>query len=169
MTICDLQWHEAMNAVRASRKGANPNFGFQKQLQNFEYTSLKSVRESLYKKYGNYDNQFDLIHCKALLETFKQTESGTSNETANLQINSINKTYPLPFNAYDLENKASSSSLESSDKKDESTETLVKSDEIKTITGDNKLNQVEIDDDKNQTTTLNSQDRKEKTLEKIFN
>jgi atypical dual specificity phosphatase len=43
MTISELPWYDSLNAVRAARKGANPNFGFQRQLQNFEYTTLKAV------------------------------------------------------------------------------------------------------------------------------
>jgi atypical dual specificity phosphatase len=43
MTITDLSWTEAMNAVRGARKHTNPNFGFQRQLQNYEYTRVKTV------------------------------------------------------------------------------------------------------------------------------
>lgn len=43
MTITELPWYDSLNVVRAARKGANPNFGFQRQLQNFEFTSIKSV------------------------------------------------------------------------------------------------------------------------------
>lgn len=32
-----------MNAIRAAREQANPNFGFQRQLQNFEHTTVKKV------------------------------------------------------------------------------------------------------------------------------
>jgi protein-tyrosine phosphatase len=43
MTVCEMSWCDSMNAVRAARKGANPNYGFQRQLQNFEFTTLKMV------------------------------------------------------------------------------------------------------------------------------
>ena len=43
MTVSDLTWVEAMNAVRGSRKQCNPNFGFQRQLQNYENTTLVQV------------------------------------------------------------------------------------------------------------------------------
>ena len=43
MTITELPWYDSMNSVRGARKQANPNFGFQRQLQNFEYTSVKNV------------------------------------------------------------------------------------------------------------------------------
>ena len=41
MTITELPWYDSMNSVRGARKQANPNFGFQRQLQNFEYTAVK--------------------------------------------------------------------------------------------------------------------------------
>jgi hypothetical protein len=111
MTICDMPWHQAMNAVRAARRGANPNFGFQKQLQNFEFTNMKSVREHIHKIYGVYDNAMDVIHCKALVETYKQsqaavldTNGGVDTTSITSQMNSTNKQYPLPFNAYNLDN-----------------------------------------------------------------
>lgn len=43
MTITEMPWYDSLNVVRAARKGANPNFGFQRQLQNFEFTTLKLV------------------------------------------------------------------------------------------------------------------------------
>ena len=43
MTVVEMPWYDSMNAVRGARKGANPNFGFQRQLQNFEHTTIKTV------------------------------------------------------------------------------------------------------------------------------
>ena len=48
MTVTDLPWTEAMNAVRGARKQSNPNFGFQRQLQNYEHTRVKTVSLFLY-------------------------------------------------------------------------------------------------------------------------
>ena len=42
-----MPWHESMNALRGAREQVNPNYGFQRQLQNFEHTSLKIVIDSL--------------------------------------------------------------------------------------------------------------------------
>ena len=36
MSITDLTWKEALKVIKASRSIANPNIGFQKQLQDFE-------------------------------------------------------------------------------------------------------------------------------------
>lgn len=44
MTISDFMWEEALNAVRAGREVASPNYGFQKQLQQFGNHSVKEVR-----------------------------------------------------------------------------------------------------------------------------
>uniref|UniRef100_A0A670I8R2 Dual specificity phosphatase 22 n=1 Tax=Podarcis muralis TaxID=64176 RepID=A0A670I8R2_PODMU len=40
MTITDLGWEDALSVVRASRSCANPNAGFQRQLEEFEKTEL---------------------------------------------------------------------------------------------------------------------------------
>ncbi len=45
MTITELPWYDSMNSVRGARKQTNPNFGFQRQLQNFEHTTVKQVRD----------------------------------------------------------------------------------------------------------------------------
>jgi atypical dual specificity phosphatase len=45
MTVTEMPWYDSLNAVRGARKHTNPNFGFQRQLQNFEYTSLKAVHQ----------------------------------------------------------------------------------------------------------------------------
>jgi hypothetical protein len=105
MCITEMPWYDSLNAVRGARKHTNPNFGFQRQLQNFEYTTLKEVREELYKKFGEYDNQLDVVHCRALLESYRQQQDELAKKTQNQQqvnCQPIN-TYPLPFNAYNLD------------------------------------------------------------------
>lgn len=44
MSVTNLNWKEALKVVRAGRAVANPNLGFQKQLEEFEYTRLAEVR-----------------------------------------------------------------------------------------------------------------------------
>lgn len=46
MTATNLNWKEALKVVRAGRSVANPNLGFQKQLQDFEETKLFEVSNS---------------------------------------------------------------------------------------------------------------------------
>ncbi|KAK9887652.1 hypothetical protein WA026_023731, partial [Henosepilachna vigintioctopunctata] len=36
MTVTNLNWKESLKVVKAGRAVANPNLGFQKQLQEFE-------------------------------------------------------------------------------------------------------------------------------------
>lgn len=96
MTITELPWYDSMNSVRGARKQTNPNFGFQRQLQNFEHTTVKQTRENLYKKYGHYDNSQDLAECQLLLKKYKDSQAELNSFPAN-------KTYPLAFNAYKLD------------------------------------------------------------------
>jgi hypothetical protein len=43
MTVTSLSWRDAINAIRGARNVANPNFGFQKQLQTYENEGLEEV------------------------------------------------------------------------------------------------------------------------------
>ena len=43
MSVTDLDYRSALDAVRASRSCASPNFGFQRQLLTFEYDGLEQV------------------------------------------------------------------------------------------------------------------------------
>lgn len=45
MSATNLPWKDALKVVRAGRSVANPNLGFQKQLQDFEETKIIEVRE----------------------------------------------------------------------------------------------------------------------------
>lgn len=47
MSVTTLTWREALKVVRAGRAVANPNLGFQRQLQEFE--TYKLVEVPLYK------------------------------------------------------------------------------------------------------------------------
>lgn len=43
MTVTDLGWEDALHTVRAGRSCANPNLGFQRQLQEFEEHHVHQV------------------------------------------------------------------------------------------------------------------------------
>ena len=45
MTITDFGWEDALSVVRAARSCANPNMGFQRQLQDFEKHDVDQVNE----------------------------------------------------------------------------------------------------------------------------
>ena len=55
MTVTTLGWREALNAIRGARNVANPNFGFQRQLQTYESEHLEEV-----------STLFDLTLCHSL-------------------------------------------------------------------------------------------------------
>lgn len=48
MSATNLPWKDALKVVRAGRAVANPNLGFQKQLQDFEDTKLIEVSPFYY-------------------------------------------------------------------------------------------------------------------------
>lgn len=51
MSVTSLNWKEALKVVRAGRAVANPNTGFQKQLQEFEATRLTEERRRLKERF----------------------------------------------------------------------------------------------------------------------
>lgn len=108
MTITEMPWYDSMNVVRGAREQAGPNFGFQRQLQNFDHTSVKLVREKLFSKHGVYDNSADLIICSELLLNYKQTQAKFEaiTDKSSLNTNSFTKTYPLAYNAYNLDEES---------------------------------------------------------------
>ncbi|XP_005796095.1 dual specificity protein phosphatase 22-B-like [Xiphophorus maculatus] len=57
MTMTGLGWQDVLNAVRVVRPCANPNLGFQKQLQEFEDTQAGKFREWFQMTYK--DNPFN--------------------------------------------------------------------------------------------------------------
>jgi protein-tyrosine phosphatase len=44
MTVTNYGWKDCLNAVRGARSYANPNFGFQRQLQTFDVEKVSSVK-----------------------------------------------------------------------------------------------------------------------------
>ncbi|XP_070371837.1 dual specificity protein phosphatase 22 isoform X12 [Equus asinus] len=52
MTVTDFGWEDALHTVRAGRSCANPNLGFQRQLQDFEKHEVHQYRQWLKEEYG---------------------------------------------------------------------------------------------------------------------
>ncbi|KAI8426128.1 hypothetical protein MSG28_005080 [Choristoneura fumiferana] len=48
MSVTPLSWREALKVVRAGRAVANPNLGFQRQLQEFETYKLLELSELIF-------------------------------------------------------------------------------------------------------------------------
>ena len=43
MTVTNFGWRDTIQAIRGARNCANPNFGFQRQLQDYENDGLEKV------------------------------------------------------------------------------------------------------------------------------
>ncbi|XP_060100238.1 dual specificity protein phosphatase 22 [Heteronotia binoei] len=70
MTITNFGWEDALSVVRASRSCANPNTGFQRQLEEFEKNCVAQHREWLRAEYGDPSLQ-DEQEAKELLQKYK--------------------------------------------------------------------------------------------------
>ncbi|NWH99554.1 DUS22 phosphatase, partial [Tichodroma muraria] len=62
---------DALSVVRAARSCANPNMGFQRQLQEFEKHDVDQFRQWLKEEYGENSSQ-DLQEAKNLLSKYKE-------------------------------------------------------------------------------------------------
>ncbi|XP_076350103.1 dual specificity protein phosphatase 22-B-like [Tachypleus tridentatus] len=70
MSVTSLNHKDALKSVRGARSIANPNFGFQKQLHDFEQRRLKVERKRLQQKYPNYNLGSDENECQKLLVAY---------------------------------------------------------------------------------------------------
>ncbi|CAG5121017.1 unnamed protein product, partial [Candidula unifasciata] len=94
MTVTNLGWRDSLNCIRGARSVANPNFGFQKQLQSYESEQLEEERRKMKAMYPN--NPFrDEEECQINLRCFQQFVL-----TGNLPSRS-DDLYPLPHRAYE--------------------------------------------------------------------
>lgn len=55
MAVTQLNWRDAIKAIKCSRSIANPNYGFQRQLQDFWNLQAEKERERLKKDFPNVD------------------------------------------------------------------------------------------------------------------
>ncbi|XP_049858767.1 dual specificity protein phosphatase 12-like [Schistocerca gregaria] len=72
MSVTSLSWKEALKVVRVGRAVANPNFGFQHQLQEFESYRLAEERRRLKERFPSLalvaqDEQ----QCRAMLRSYQ--------------------------------------------------------------------------------------------------
>ncbi|KAL3860313.1 hypothetical protein ACJMK2_010452 [Sinanodonta woodiana] len=72
MTISTLGWRDALNAIRGTRNVANPNFGFQRQLQRFQEEMLEAERKAIRQKYSNYEYADDERELRQNLESYRR-------------------------------------------------------------------------------------------------
>nr|CAD7256957.1 unnamed protein product [Timema shepardi] len=72
MSVTTLNWKEALKVVRVGRSVANPNFGFQKQLQEFEAFKLLEERRRMKERFPSLllANQ-DEEQCRLMLHSYQ--------------------------------------------------------------------------------------------------
>ncbi|XP_039377339.1 dual specificity protein phosphatase 22 isoform X3 [Mauremys reevesii] len=102
MTITDFGWEDALSIVRASRSCANPNMGFQRQLQEFEKHDVDHFRQWLKEEYGENSLQ-DEQEAKILLSKYKEqamTQPGPGGRQWNNNFSSLPS---LSYNNYTTE------------------------------------------------------------------
>uniref|UniRef100_A0AC11E2G8 Uncharacterized protein n=1 Tax=Ovis aries TaxID=9940 RepID=A0AC11E2G8_SHEEP len=71
MTVTDFGWEDALHTVRAGRSCANPNLGFQKQLQEFEELQVHQFRQWLRDEYGESPLR-DAEEARSILGKYKE-------------------------------------------------------------------------------------------------
>ncbi|OPL21392.1 dual 22 specificity protein phosphatase, partial [Mytilus galloprovincialis] len=97
MTVTPLGWREAVNSIRGVRNGANPNFGFQKQLMKYQNENLQEAKQKFRKKFPESDQDSDYKECQLNLNAFQKfVLNGSPTKDDGL--------YPLPYNAYKTNN-----------------------------------------------------------------
>nr|CAH7757625.1 unnamed protein product [Callosobruchus chinensis] len=73
MSVTNLNWKEALKVVRAGRAVANPNIGFQKQLEDFECTRLVEERRRLKERYPSLALVYkDQEQCAIMLNNYEK-------------------------------------------------------------------------------------------------
>ncbi|XP_037905404.1 dual specificity protein phosphatase 15 isoform X4 [Hermetia illucens] len=73
MTCSNLNWKEALKVVRAGRAVANPNLGFQTQLQDFEMNRLAEERRRLRERFPSVAlEQMDRDQCTTALCSYEE-------------------------------------------------------------------------------------------------
>ncbi|XP_061051637.1 dual specificity protein phosphatase 22 isoform X3 [Eubalaena glacialis] len=71
MTVTDFGWEDALRTVRAGRSCANPNLGFQRQLQEFEERQVHQFRQWLKEEYGESPLR-DAEEARGILGKYKE-------------------------------------------------------------------------------------------------
>lgn len=73
MAVTPLNWREALKVVRAGRAIANPNLGFQNQLQDFELNRLIDERNRIKERYPSLALQeTDQEKCHSAIRSYEE-------------------------------------------------------------------------------------------------
>ncbi|KAK3697456.1 hypothetical protein RRG08_031219 [Elysia crispata] len=94
MTVTNLGWRDALNSIRGARSVANPNFGFQKQLQNYDSEHIEEERKKFKATFPNPSPFNDEDECRQNLHSY-QHYLLTGKDRAK-----SDDLYPLPHRAY---------------------------------------------------------------------
>ncbi|XP_074843862.1 dual specificity protein phosphatase 22 isoform X4 [Carettochelys insculpta] len=102
MTVSDFGWEDALSVVRASRSCANPNMGFQRQLQEFEKHDVDQFRQWLKGEYGENSLQ-DEQAAKILLNKYKEQAVSQPSTSGRQWNNNFSSLPSLSYNNYTTE------------------------------------------------------------------
>ncbi|XP_076272772.1 dual specificity protein phosphatase 22 isoform X2 [Rhynchophorus ferrugineus] len=73
MSVTTLNWKDALKVVKAGRNVANPNLGFQQQLEQFECTALAEERRRLKERYPSLALVYkDQEQCALMLNNYEE-------------------------------------------------------------------------------------------------
>ncbi|XP_060045149.1 dual specificity protein phosphatase 22 isoform X6 [Erinaceus europaeus] len=101
MTVTDFGWEDALHTVRAGRSCANPNLGFQRQLQEFEKHEVHQYRQWLKEEYG--ENPFhDAEEAKSILGKYKE-QGLVESEPGTRRWSNFQALPPLTYSNYTTE------------------------------------------------------------------
>lgn len=67
MSVSNLNWREALRVTRVGRKIANPNSGFQLQLQDFENNKVDEERRRMKERYPSIASKLTKIEFKNIV------------------------------------------------------------------------------------------------------
>lgn len=72
MSVTNLNWRDSLKVVRARRTVANPNLGFQTQLQDFEIHRLMEERRRICERFPTKALELnDIAKCESAIEFYE--------------------------------------------------------------------------------------------------
>nr|XP_060470956.1 dual specificity protein phosphatase 22 isoform X1 [Panthera onca] len=101
MTVTDFGWEDALHTVRAGRSCANPNLGFQRQLQEFEKHEVHQYRQWLKEEYGESPLR-DAEEAKNILGKYKE-QGRVESQPGTRRWSSFQTLPPLAYSNYTTE------------------------------------------------------------------
>nr|KAF6377810.1 dual specificity phosphatase 22 [Myotis myotis] len=101
MTVTDFGWEDALHTVRAGRSCANPNLGFQRQLQEFEKHEVHEYRQWLKEEYGESPLR-DAEEARNILGKYKE-QGRTEAPPSAWRESSFQALPPLAYSKYPTE------------------------------------------------------------------